>query len=154
VLWRMEGKLAIKVRRYVQSLDFTLSERCDKLAIWGYFRNAIDDNGVPLCVANDKSVENLAGLEAVNVILKFIAPGQTVTPLQIKCPNSTPKLFRYITRRMLDFKTLHSASATLNAFRDRPRDPKEQIRYQWLERISTVRKARSKIMSSACIRSA
>ena len=81
ISWRMDetyikvrGKWMCRYRaadRDGQTLDFMLSERRDKAAAQRFFRRAIGTNGVPDRVVIDKSGANLAGLEAVNVILKF-----------------------------------------------------------------------------------
>jgi len=65
-----------------------LSERRDKAAARRFFRRAIGTNGVPDRVVIDKSGANLAGLEAVNVILKFTGTGQTIKVLQVKYLNN------------------------------------------------------------------
>jgi len=98
ISWRMD-ETYIKVRgkwmyhyravdRDGQTLDFMLSERRDKAAARRFFRRAIGTNGVPDRVVIDKSGANLAGLEAVNVILKFTGTGQTIKVLQVKYLNN------------------------------------------------------------------
>lgn len=66
----------------------------------------------------DKSGANLAGLEAVNVILKFTGTGQMIKILQVKYLNNIleqdHRFIKRITGRMLGFKAFHSASATLD----------------------------------------
>jgi putative transposase len=125
--WRMD-ETYIKVRgkwmyhyravdRDGQTLDFMLSERRDKAAARRFFRRAIGTNGVPDRVVIDKSGANLAGLEAVNVILKFTETGQTIKILQVKYLNNIleqdHRFIKRITGQMLGFKAFHSASATL-----------------------------------------
>ncbi|SIT16507.1 IS6 family transposase [Paracoccus saliphilus] len=74
-----------------QTLDFMLSERRHLPAARRiFFRKAIASNGPPDRVVIDKSGANLAGLQAVNVILKFTGDGP-----------------------MMGFKAFHSAVATL-----------------------------------------
>jgi len=68
-----------------------LSERRDKAAAQRFFRRAIRTNGVPDRVVIDKSGANLAGLEAVNVILKFTETGQTIKILQVKYLNNSKR---------------------------------------------------------------
>ena len=105
------------VDRDGQTLDFMLSERRDKAAARRFFRRAIGTNGVPDRVVIDKSGANLAGLEAVNVILKFTGTGQTIKVLQVKYLNNIleqdHRFIKRITGQMLGFKAFHSASATL-----------------------------------------
>jgi putative transposase len=127
ISWRMD-ETYIKVRgkwmyhyravdRDGQTLDFMLSERRDKAAARRFFRRAIGTNGVPDRVVIDKSGANLAGLEAVNVILKFTGTGQTIKILQVKYLNNIleqdHRFIKRTTGQMLGFKAFHFASATL-----------------------------------------
>jgi putative transposase len=106
------------VDRNGKTLDFMLSERRDKPAARRFFRRAIGTNGVPDRIVIDKSGANLAGLEAVNVILKFTGLGNTIKILQVKYLNNIleqdHRFIKRITGRMLGFKAFHSASATLD----------------------------------------
>ena len=118
---RVKGKWMYHYRavdRNGQTLDFMLSERRDKPAARRFFRRAIGNNGVPDRIVIDKSGANLAGLEAVNVILKFTGTGQTINILQVKYLNNIleqdHRFIKRITGRMLGFKAFHSASATLD----------------------------------------
>ena len=126
--WRMDetyikvkGKWMYHCRavdRNGQTLDFLLSEQRDKPAARRFFRRAIGKNGVPDRIVIDKSGANLAGLEAVNVILKFTGTGQMIKILQVKYLNNIleqdHRFIKRITGRMLGFKAFHSASATLD----------------------------------------
>ena len=60
---------------------------------------------------------NLAGLQAVNVILKFTGTGKTVEILQVKYLNNIleqdHRFIKKITASMRGFKAFHSAAATL-----------------------------------------
>jgi len=100
-----------------QTLDFMLSERRNKAAARRFFKRAIGSNGVPDRVVIDKSGANLAGLESVNVILKFMGSGSTIKILQVKYLNNIieqdHRFIKRITRPMLGFKAFHSADATL-----------------------------------------
>jgi putative transposase len=127
ISWRMDetyikvkGKWMYHYRavdRDGQTLDFMLSKRRDKPAARRFFRRAIGNNGIPDRIVIDKSGANLAGLEAVNVILKFTGTGQTIKILQVKYLNNIleqdHRFIKRITGRMLGFKAFHSASATL-----------------------------------------
>ncbi|TQM89987.1 IS6 family transposase [Roseinatronobacter monicus] len=127
ISWRMDetyikvkGKWMYHYRavdRNGQTLDFMLSERRDKPAARRFFRRAIGNNGIPDRIVIDKSGANLAGLEAVNVTLKFTVTGQTIKILQVKYLNNIleqdHRFIKRITGRMLGFKAFHSASATL-----------------------------------------
>ena len=72
------------VDRDGQTVDFMLSERRDLPAARRFFRRAIATNGIPERVVIDKSGANLAGLQAVNVILKFTGIGKTIEVRQVK----------------------------------------------------------------------
>jgi putative transposase len=65
----------------------------------------------------DKSGANLAGLQAVNVILKFTGNGRTITVRQVKylynILEQDHRFIKRITRPMMGFKAFHSAAATL-----------------------------------------
>lgn len=125
--WRMdETYIKVKGRwtylypavdRDGQTLDFLLSERRDRAAARRFFRRAIASNGLPDRVVIDKSGANLAGLQAVNVILKFTAPGKTVKVIQAQYLNNIleqdHRFIKRITGPMMGFKAFHSAAATL-----------------------------------------
>ena len=100
-----------------KTLDFMLSERRDKAAARRFFKRAMGTNGVPDRVVIDKSGANLAGLQSVNVILKFKGSGNTIKILQVKYLNNIieqdHRFVKRITRPMLGFKAFHSAEATL-----------------------------------------
>lgn len=127
VSWRMD-ETYIKVKRkwtYLyravdrdgNTLDFMLSERRDLAAARRFFKRAISTNGVPDRVVIDKSGANLAGIQAVNVILKFTGAGRTITARQVKYLNNIleqdHRFIKRITGPMMGFKTVPSAAATL-----------------------------------------
>jgi putative transposase len=68
-------------------------------------------------VVVDKSGANLAGLQAVNSILKFTGTGDIIEIRQIKYLNNIldqdHRFIKRITKPMTGFKAFHSASATL-----------------------------------------
>lgn len=125
--WRMdETYIKVKGRwtylyravdRDGQTLDFLLSGRRNLAAARRFFKRAISSNGMPDRVVIDKSGANLAGLQAVNVILKFIGTGQTVEIRQAKYLNNIieqdHRFIKRITRPMMGFKAFHSAAATI-----------------------------------------
>jgi putative transposase len=125
--WRMdETYIKVKGRwTYVyravdrdgQTLDFMLSERRDLAAARRFFRQAISVNGVPERVVIDKSGANLAGLQAVNTILKFTGIGRTIAVRQVKYLNNIleqdHRFIKRITSPMMGFKAFHSAAATI-----------------------------------------
>lgn len=125
--WRMD-ETYIKVRgkwtylyravdRDGQTLDFMLSEHRDTAAARRFFKQAISTNGVPDRVVIDKSGANLAGLQCLNVILKFTNAGRIIKILQVKYLNNIleqdHRFTKQITGPMLGFKAFHSATATL-----------------------------------------
>jgi putative transposase len=105
------------VDRDGQTLDFMLSERRDTAAARRFFKRAVSINGIPDRIAIDKSGANLAGLQSLNVILKFTGVGQMIDIVQSKYLNNIVeqdhRFIKQITRPMLGFKALHSAAATL-----------------------------------------
>ena len=94
-----------------------LSEYRDTAAARRFFKQAISTNGVPDRVVIDKSGANLAGLQCLNVILKFTNAGRIIKILQAKYLNKIleqdHRFIKRITGPMLGFKAFHSATATL-----------------------------------------
>jgi putative transposase len=125
--WRMDetyikvrGKWAYLYRavdRDGQTLEFMLSERRDTAAARRFFKRAVGTNGIPDRIAIDKSGANLAGLQSLNVILKFTGSGRIIGIVQSKYLNNIVeqdhRFIKRITRPMLGFKAFHSAAATL-----------------------------------------
>ena len=117
---RVRGKwtyLYRAVDRDGQTLEFMLSENRDTAAARRFFKRAIGTNGVPERIAIDKSGANLAGLQSINVILKFTGVGRIIGIVQSKYLNNIVeqdhRFIKRITRPMLGFKAFHSAAATL-----------------------------------------
>jgi putative transposase len=100
-----------------QTIDFLFSDRRDRASDRRFFKRAISTNGVPERVVIDKSGANLAGLQAVNVILKFTVSGRIIEIRQVKYLNNILKqdhrFFKRITRPTMGFKAFHSAAATI-----------------------------------------
>ena len=125
--WRMdETYIKVKGRwtylyravdRYGKTLDFMLSERRDLAAARRFFRRAIGSNGLPERIVIDKSGANLAGLQAINVILKFTGSGRMIEIRQVKYLNNIleqgHRFIKRITRPMMGFKAFNSAAATI-----------------------------------------
>lgn len=125
--WRMdETYIKVKGRwtylyravdRHGQTLDFMLSERRNLAAARRFFKRAISTNGMPDRVVIDRSGANLAGLRAVNLILKLTGDGRTVEVRQVKYLNNIleqdHRFIKRITAPMMGFKAFHSAAATL-----------------------------------------
>ena len=105
------------VDRDGQTLEFMLSENRDTAAARRFFKRAVATNGIPERIVIDKSGANLAGLQSINVILKFTGVGRIIGIVQSKYLNNIVeqdhRFIKRITRPMLGFKAFHSASATL-----------------------------------------
>ena len=105
------------VDRDGQTVDFMLSERRDLPAARRFFRKAIARNGTPERIVIDKSGANLAGLQAVNVILKFTGGGSMIEIGQVKYLNNIleqdHRFIKRITGPMMGFKAFNSTVATL-----------------------------------------
>lgn len=127
VSWRMD-ETYIRVRdkwtylycavdRDGQTLYFMLSQRRNTAAARRFFKRAVGTNGVLDRIAIDKSDANLAGLQSLNVILKFTGAGRIIGIIQSKYLNNIVeqdhRFIKRITRPMLGFKAFHSAAATL-----------------------------------------
>lgn len=117
---KVKGRWAYLYRavdRNGKTLDFLLSEHRDLAAARRFLRRAIAANSVPDRGVIDKSGANLAGLHAVNVILKFTGAGKTIKILQVKHLNNIleqdHRFIKKITEPMRGFKAFHSANATL-----------------------------------------
>jgi len=82
-----------------------------------FFKEAIGTNGVPDRVVIDNCGAILAGLQSVNVILKFTGTGRLVTIRQVKYLNNIPeqghRFINRITGSMMGFKAFHSATASI-----------------------------------------
>ena len=60
------------IDKYGDTLDFMLSERRDEEAATRFFKQAIDNNGLPNRVVIDKSGSNEAGLLNMNILLFLV----------------------------------------------------------------------------------
>ena len=88
---RVRGKwtyLYRAVDRDGQTLEFMLSENRDTASARRFFKRAIGTNGVPERIVIDKSGANLAGLQSINVILKFTGVGRIIGIVQCKYLNN------------------------------------------------------------------
>lgn len=126
--WRMDetyikvkGKwcyLYRAVDKHGKTLDFMLSKRRDRAAARRFIKRAFDTNGVPNRIVIDKSGANLAGLQQINVGLKFSQTHRLIEILRVKYLNNIVeqdhRFIKKITRPMLGFKAFHSAAATLS----------------------------------------
>jgi len=94
------------------TIDFLLTEKRDKKAAKRFFVKAIDNNGLPEKITIDKSGANTAAIEEYN------AENDTSIEIrQVKYLNNIVEqdhlFIKRITRPMLGFKKLNSASVTL-----------------------------------------
>lgn len=100
-----------------QTLDFMLSHRRELATARRFFKKAIVTNGVPQKVVINKGGANLAGLQAVNMVLKIIGTGVIIEVRQIKHFNNVleqdHRFIKRITRPTMGFKAFNSASATI-----------------------------------------
>ena len=127
--WRMDERY-IKVKgrwaylyravdRDGKTLNFMLSKHRDLAAARRFFRRALGSNGLPERVVIDKSGANLAGIQAIKVILKFTGSGRMIEIRQVKYLNNfleqDHRFIKRITRPTMGFKALHSAAATIAA---------------------------------------
>jgi len=105
------------VDKYGKTLDFMLSRQRDNAAARRFFKRAISTNGVPERIVIDKSGANLAGLQRINVGLKFSQTHRPIEILRVKYLNNIVeqdhRFIKKITRPTLGFKAFHSAAATL-----------------------------------------
>jgi putative transposase len=71
-----------------KTLNFRLYDRRNKASACRFFKRTMGTNGVPYRVVIDKSGANLAGLQSVNVILKFTGSGNTIKIQKVKYLNN------------------------------------------------------------------
>jgi putative transposase len=125
--WRMD-ETYIKVKgqwvylyravdKYGDTLDFMLSERRNEEAATRFFKQAIDNNGLPNRVVIDKSGSNETGLLNMNILLFLVGWVYLIDILQIKYLNNRieqdHRFIKKLTNPMLGFKAFYSAQATL-----------------------------------------
>lgn len=94
------------------------SECRDLAAARRFLSRAIGTNGVPDRVVIDKIGANLAGLQAVNVILKLTFCGRIIEIWQVKdlyyFLEQDHRFLKRITVPLMGFKAFHSAAATIS----------------------------------------
>ncbi len=126
--WRMD-ETYIKVKgtwvylyravdKHGKTLDFMLSERCNKPAATKFFARMLEINGLPRKIVIDKSGANTAGIKAINKMLKGFSCPIPIEMVRRKYLNKIVEQdHRFIKRRirpMLGFKAFASAAATLD----------------------------------------
>ncbi|WP_306152134.1 IS6 family transposase [Roseovarius sp. MMSF_3281] len=127
VSWRMDetyikvnGKWTYNCRaidKFGKTLDFMLSEHRDEAAATAFFTRTIGNNGFLDKVVIDKSGANLAGLQNINCLLILSGWFWLIEILQVKYLNNIieqdHRFIKKLTRQMKGFKSISSASATL-----------------------------------------
>ena len=100
-----------------KTINFMTYYRRNAAAARQFSTRPISKNDVPDQVVIDKSGANLAGLQAVQVSLKFSSSGRVVEVRQIKYLNNIleqdHRFIKRITAPMMGFKAFRSATATL-----------------------------------------
>ena len=76
------------VDKFGKTLDFMLSERRDEAAATAFFKQTIENNGVPEKVVIDKSGANHAGLENMNLLLFLLGFWRFIEIIQAKYLNN------------------------------------------------------------------
>ena len=125
--WRMdETYIKVKGRwcyyyraidKFGATLDFMLSTNRDEEAATRFFKQSIDNNGMPKKVVIDKSSANYAGLMNINTLLFLFGATCFIDILRVKYLNNIieqdHRFIKKITKLMMNFKAFYSASATL-----------------------------------------
>ena len=105
------------IDQYGHTVDFMLSKQRDEAAATAFFKQAIEDNGLPDKGVIDKSGANNAGLDNINILLFLAGLLCFIDILQVKYLNpiveQDHRFIKTITKPMMGFKAFHSASATL-----------------------------------------
>ena len=106
------------IDKFGKALYFMLSEKRDEAAATAFFARTISNNGFPDKVVIDKSDANLAGLENMNYLLILNGWYWLIGVLQVKYLNNIieqdHKFIKKLTKQMKGFKSIGSASATLD----------------------------------------
>lgn len=98
MICKITEKLYRAIDKHGKTLDFMLSSHRDKVAARLFFRRAIAANGVPSKIVIDKSGANLAGLQRINIDLKFSQAHQAIEILRVKYLNN---IVEHPSRRLL-----------------------------------------------------
>ncbi|WP_170518125.1 IS6 family transposase [Ruegeria atlantica] len=100
-----------------KTLDFMLSERRNKAAATKFFARELEVNGLPRKIVIDKSGANIAGIKAINKMLKGCGYPIPIEMVRQKYLNNIiEQEHRFINRRirpMLGFKSFDSAASAL-----------------------------------------
>jgi putative transposase len=96
-----------------------LSEQRDEAAASAFFKQAIDNNGLPHKVVMDKIGANYAGIENINLLMVLAGwTGFFVEISQVKYLKNIieqdHRFIKKITKPMMAFKAFYSAKATLD----------------------------------------
>lgn len=100
-----------------KTLDFMLSKRRNKAEAAKFFARALEVNGMPSKIVIDRCGANTAGISADNRMLRSFGCPIPIEMVRIKYLNNIVeqdhRIIKKRTRPMLGFKSLVSASATL-----------------------------------------
>ena len=124
------------VDKFGTILNFMLSAKRDEEAATRFFKQAIENNGIPEKVVIDKSGANYAGLMNINTLLFFFSVTCFIDILRVKYLNNIieqdHRFIKKITKTMMNFKAFHSASATLAGIGLAHMIRKKQFKYRSL----------------------
>jgi len=113
--------LYLAVDRDGQTLDFMLSEQRDTADAKQFFAQTLLSNEIPQRIVIDKSRSKAAGIKEINKIFKRLGTGVKITTVQSKYLNNIVEqdhqFIKRRIRRMLGFKSLQSAAATLEGIK-------------------------------------
>ena len=73
------------IDKFGATLDFMLLTNRDEEAATRFFKQSIENNGIPEKVVIDKSGANYAGLMKINILLFFFALTCFIDILRVKC---------------------------------------------------------------------
>ena len=121
---KVKGKWAYYYRavdKFGETLDLMLSEKLDEAAATAFFAQKISNNGFPDRVVIDKSGANLVRLENMNCMLILNRWHWLIEVLQVKYLNNIieqdHRFIKKLTKQMKGFKSIGSASATLDGIK-------------------------------------
>ena len=129
--WRMD-EIYIKVKgcrfyyyraidKFGATLNFMLSTNRHEEAATRFFKQSIDNNGIPEKVFIDKSDANYAGLMNINTLLFFFGATCFINILRVKYLNNIieqdHRFIKKITKPMMNFKVFYFAGATLSSIK-------------------------------------
>jgi putative transposase len=104
--------------KFGATLGFMLSAHRDEVAATRFFKQSIENNGMPEKVVIDKSGANYASLMNINTLLFLFGVTFFIDILRVKYLNNIieqdHRFIKKIAKPMINFKAFHSTSATLS----------------------------------------